>query len=78
MGTPKDTITLADGCLQDTYEYRMGAESSPGHAIGHGVMDVLTIGLWEVAGTPIEASNLGDKKQMIITHDTENKVKRID
>jgi len=39
-----------------TYEYTLGNDPSAGRAIGHGVMDVLTLGLWEVVGTPIEGS----------------------
>jgi hypothetical protein len=78
LGTPKSTVTLDDGCRQDTYEYKINAEPAPGRAVAHGVADVLTLGIWEVVGTPVEAANLGDKKQMIITYDSENKVRRID
>ena len=45
---------MEDGWI-DTYLLVKGNESSAGRAIGHGVMDVLTLGLWEVIGTPIEA-----------------------
>jgi hypothetical protein len=30
-------------------------EPSAGRAIGHGVMDVLTLGLWEIVGTRLKA-----------------------
>lgn len=57
-----------NGRRVDIYEYEIGNEPSAGRAIGHGVMDVLTLGLWEVAGTPIEATQ-GDKKRLAITYD---------
>jgi hypothetical protein len=37
------------------YDYTTGEEGSPGRAIAHGVGDVLTLGLWEIVGTPVEA-----------------------
>ena len=43
---------------------------------GHGVMDVLTLGVWEIVGTPIEAIN-GDKYQLALEFDQNNKVASI-
>lgn len=57
-----------NGRRVDIYEYEIGNEPSAGRAIGHGVMDVLTLGLWEVAGTPIEGMQ-GEKKRLAITYD---------
>ncbi len=57
-----------NGRRVDIYEYEIGNEPSAGRAIGHGVMDVLTLGLWEVAGTPIEGAQ-GEKKRLAITYD---------
>jgi hypothetical protein len=39
--------------------YRAMARKSGGNyvrAAGHGVLDVMTLGLWEVAGTPVEGA----------------------
>ncbi|MCL4537390.1 MAG: hypothetical protein M1610_07360 [Nitrospirae bacterium] len=39
-------------------------------------MDILTFGLWEVVGTPIEAMQ-GEKKSITITYSKEDKVEAI-
>jgi hypothetical protein len=54
LGSPVKSTILTDGQRMDIYEYEIGNEPSAGRAIGHGVMDVLTLGIWEVVGTPIE------------------------
>ena len=48
-------------------------EPSAGRAIGHGVMDFLTFGVWEVIGTPIEGFQ-GERYQATITYDRDDKV----
>ncbi len=45
----------ADGDIVEIYNIRKRTGSS-GRALMHGVLDVATIGLWEVVGTPIEGS----------------------
>ncbi len=54
LGSPISSVTTPDGGRTDIYEYELGNEPSAGRAIGHGIMDVLTLGLWELVGTPIE------------------------
>ena len=54
-GFPDSSIQDKDGKWIDTYLIISGDEPSTGRAIGHGAMDVLTLGLWEVIGTPFEA-----------------------
>jgi hypothetical protein len=76
LGPPKSSSTLEDGTRLDVYEFEIGNEPSAGRAVGHGVMDVLTLGLWEVVGTPIEAVQ-GDKRQLSITYDSDDRVKSI-
>ena len=73
LGQPIQIGSLEDGKRLDIYEYEIGNEPSPARAIGHGVLDVLTIGLWEIIGTPIEAYQ-GDKYRLQITYDKEDKV----
>lgn len=60
----------------DIYEYEIGNQPSAGRAIGHGIMDVLTLGLWELVGTPIEAIH-GEKKRLVITYDEQDIVTRV-
>ena len=37
-----------------TYEYTEGKKADPLRALAHGFFDALTLGLWELAGVPIE------------------------
>jgi hypothetical protein len=56
LGHPAQTTTQPDGSVISTYNYQVGNDPSAGRAIGHATMDLLTLGLWEVVGTPIEGS----------------------
>jgi hypothetical protein len=76
LGSPKSSLTLEDGGRADIYEYEIGNEPSAGRAIGHGAMDVLTLGLWEVVGTPIEGVQ-GERYHATITYDGDDKVAAI-
>ena len=73
LGSPIKTATLDDGNRVDIYEYEIGNEPSAGRAIGHGVMDVLTFGAWEIIGTPIEGFQ-GEKFHATVTYDQNDKV----
>jgi len=55
--------------------YSTGAKA--GRAIFHGVADVLTIGLWEVVGTPTEAIFDGDQMAYEVSYDGENRVDQV-
>jgi hypothetical protein len=48
-------LQQSQGRRTDIYEYELGNEPSAGRAVAHGVLDLLTRGLWEVVGTPVEA-----------------------
>jgi hypothetical protein len=76
LGTPVRSASLDDGKRTDVYAYEIGNEPSAARAIGHGVMDVLTLGVWEVIGTPIEGFQ-GEKHQATITYDQDDRVLRI-
>ncbi len=54
MGTPVDMRNLPNGNIVQTYQYDMANKPSPGRAVLHGVMDLVTFGLWEFLGTPLE------------------------
>ena len=74
LGSPTTSTTLEDGTRVDIHEYELGNEPSGGRAVGHGVMDVLTLGLWEVVGTPIEGFQ-GETRQLTVTYDKNDCVK---
>ena len=73
LGSPAKSTTLPDGRRVDIYDYEVGNEPSAGRAIGHAVMDVLTFGIWEVIGTPIEGFT-GEKRRIQITYGPDNRV----
>ena len=69
-------MTVSDGNRVDVYEYEVGNEPSGGRAIGHAAMDVVTLGAWELIGTPIEGFT-GDKRRISITYDKNDVVKKL-
>jgi len=73
LGPPVSTVSIDEGKRIDIYEYEIGNEPSAGRAIGHGLMDILTFGLWEVVGTPIEGFQ-GSKHRLQITYDKKDRV----
>ena len=78
IGPPQTTITESDGTLVDTWDIVKGNAPSAGRAVAHGAMDFMTLGLWEVVGTPVEMV-AGSEKHTIYTvrYDGENKVKNM-
>ena len=48
-----------DGTRVEVYTVQLGNAPSGGKALGHAAMDVMTFGLWEIVGTPIEAFSSG-------------------
>lgn len=76
LGPPAD-IQEENGLPMDIYEYETGNDPSAGGAIGHGVMDVLTLGLWEVVGTPIEGFQ-GEKKRVVVMYDDKDVATKIE
>lgn len=73
LGSPIKSASLDDGQRADVYAYEIGNQPSAGRAIGHGMMDVLTLGLWEIVGTPIEGVQ-GEIYHATITYDQGDKV----
>lgn len=55
---------LQSGETMESYRFQL-KRGSAGRAAMHGLLDVATIGVWEVAGTPIEATK--DKKYVTVT-----------
>ena len=76
LGSPISSVTMEDGRRMDIYEYELGNEPSTGRAVAHGVLDVVTWGLWEIIGTPAEAIQ-GKKYQITIYYDSDNRIAAI-
>ncbi|MGI9504977.1 MAG: hypothetical protein ACR2RE_18180 [Geminicoccaceae bacterium] len=77
LGVPEKIEELAEGTKKATYKYEVGNDPNAIRAIGHGALDVASIGLWEFIGTPIEAST-GEEREVVITFDAEERVTRIE
>ena len=75
LGQPTKTL-LADNKRTDVFVLERGNEQSVGRAAGHAVMDLLTLGIWEVIGTPIEGF-AGDTITLQIEYDEEDKVRNV-
>ena len=73
LGNAISSVTTEEGRRVDLYEYEIGNEPSGGRAIGHAVMDLLTLGVWEIIGTPIEAVQ-GKKYQISIAYGPDDRV----
>ena len=76
LGGPRDSKTLDDGSLECVYEYEVGNEPSPGRAVMHGGLDLLTLGLWEIVGTPLEAVQ-GTKYEMTVVYGADGTAKSV-
>jgi len=53
LGEPSKTY-ISDGIRVDVHEVQKGNAPSVGRALGHGALDLLTFGGWELIGTPVE------------------------
>ena len=73
LGSPISSTLLEGGHRADLYQYEIGNEPSAGRAAGHAVMDVLTLCLWEIVGTPIEAVQ-GEQYTATVEYDANDKV----
>ncbi|MDP1853446.1 MAG: hypothetical protein Q8L26_04525 [Candidatus Omnitrophota bacterium] len=75
LGQPAQTLTTDTG-RKEIFEIQRGNSPSAGRAIGHGVMDVLTFGGWEIIGTPVEGFS-SSQLQITIDFDKDDKVTKI-
>lgn len=73
LGAPVSVVTLDSGNVINVYEYEVGNDPSAGRAVGHAAMDVLTLGVWEIVGTPIEGFQ-GDRRSVQVEYDSSDNV----
>ena len=64
----------------DVFAFTQGYSGAAraGRAFFHGAADVLTLGLWEVIGTPIEGVATGTEMKVEITYDGNDKVNSVE
>ena len=79
FGYPTSTETKADGKKYDIYRFTQGYSggAKAGRAVLHGVADVLTLGLWEIIGTPVEAINDGNLTAYEVSYGNDDRVDQV-
>ena len=76
LGPPETSTKDADGNIVDSWMIVKGNAPSGGRAAMHAGLDVFSLGLWEVIGTPLEMGAAGeDRTRYVVTYDKDNKVK---
>lgn len=77
LGQPHKVAELENGAREAAYKFEVGNDPNAIRAIGHGALDVASLGLWEIVGTPIEAYT-GDEREVSVTYDEFGIVKKIE
>lgn len=79
FGHPTATDTKPDGTRCDTFSFTQGYSggAKAGRAFGHAVADILTLGLWEVIGTPTEAVFSGSTVGYQACYDKNDRVQTV-
>ena len=76
LGPPETSTKDKEGNYIDSYFIVKGNAPSTGRAVAHGALDVATLGLWEVVGTPMEmGAGSEDASRIIIYYDDEEKIR---
>lgn len=89
LGTPRSMLLaefgppavseMRDGKKYEIYKFVQGysAGAKAGRAVFHGAADVLTLGLWEVVGTPAEGVFSGDEMAYEVSYDKDNRIDEV-
>jgi len=79
IGKPVDTEINEDGTIIDTYSFIQGYSKGvkAARALGHAVLDVYTLGLWEVVGSPAETIANGEKIVVRVKYDKDKTVDKV-
>jgi len=78
VGAPVTTESKG-GKRVDIYSFTQGYSKAArvSRTIGHGAADVLTLGLWEVVGTPTEAAFNGTQVVYEVTYDSSDRIENV-
>ncbi|HDS3404940.1 TPA: hypothetical protein JD369_000302 [Citrobacter freundii] len=88
-GTPRSVLlaefgyptaqTEHDGKKWDLWRFKQGYSGGvkASRAVGHAAMDVLTLWIWEVAGTPIESAADGTDMAYEVSYDQNHNVDQV-
>lgn len=78
LGAPI-TSENKDGKRVEIYQFVQGytGAARAGRALGHLVLDVFSLFIWEVIGTPTELVLNGEKKTVKVTYDKDDRVEDV-
>lgn len=87
-GTPRSLLLaefgspvsdLRDGKKYEIFAFRQGYSTGAkaGRAFFHGAADVMTLGLWEIIGTPTESIFNGNEMAFEVSYDENNKIDQV-
>ena len=77
LGAPYMTTRNADGSCKDAYKIVENAPSKGAKTlavVGHATASVVTLGLWEIAGTPIELATQQEATTFVLYYGSDNKL----
>lgn len=74
FGAPVQSYTNSKGEKCEIFKFRQGYKKGTkvGRAVLHGTADVLTLGLWELVGSPVEAGLSGDDVSYEVCYNNED------
>ena len=78
LGAPYMSSRTEDGGIKDIYKLveNAGTEGTKTFAVvGHTAMDVVTLGLWEIVGTPLEIATQEEATTFILYYGPDYKLK---
>ena len=73
VGYPVSSTPVPEGGTVDIYEFEVGKNPSHERGALNGLLDLLTLGAWEVPGTLIELS-VGEKRRIQVTYGPDDRV----
>jgi len=76
LGGPTKTISNSDGEVVEMYIVEARTKPSAIRAVGHGIMDLYTLGLWEFVGGPMEAY-MGRRQRVTVRYNEEDRAMSI-
>ena len=79
LGAPIESRKQGEGTT-DVVAFQQGYSlpTKFSRVVFHGVADVFTFGLWEVAGTPVELSLQGEEVRAEVQYDRDDFVRRVE
>lgn len=89
VGTPRSMLLaefglptvseIRDGKKHEIYKFIQGYSTGAkaGRAVFHGAADILTLGLWEIIGTPTEGVFSGDEMAYEVSYDNDSRVDQV-